>query len=163
MTANKERVCSLGIAIFSVLGFCPWFPCHAQATGTTTIFRLPWENTTLLDCGDGNQDVVTYGSTLLVVAHFGVDAHGGVHTEVQDTFQGGSGIGESGARYVAVATDHTGFNTQVLPFETTFVLTQLLVGEGRAPKFLVHVTIHQTINANGETTADVVNVVFACR
>jgi hypothetical protein len=44
----------------------------------------------------------------------------------------------------------------------TFVLSFNMIGEGSARNFTVHQTIHMTTTANGEVTADVLNVKMNC-
>jgi hypothetical protein len=47
-------------------------------------------------------------------------------------------------------------------FDSTFVNNFYIIGEGGAPNFMVHITAHLTVNANGEVTADIVNINVTC-
>lgn len=77
--------------------------------------------------------------------------------------------GATGTGTVSGATYHaTGVTVQDFfvdgppPWDRTFVNNFYIIGEGDAPNFRVHATIHITINANGETTADVMEVRTSC-
>jgi len=50
-----------------------------------------------------------------------------------------------------------------LPYSWTYVNNYRMIGQGPGNNFTVHETIHFTINANGELTADVVNVKTDCK
>jgi hypothetical protein len=48
------------------------------------------------------------------------------------------------------------------PFDRTFVNNFYIIGEGGAPNFKVHATVHLTVNANDEVTANIVNTSTTC-
>jgi hypothetical protein len=74
-----------------------------------------------------------------------------------------SGVGQtSGATYQAIETINETFNGSK-GFNVTLTQSALLIGQGKAPNFKFSVTFHITVNANGELTAEVVNVSEECK
>jgi hypothetical protein len=79
--------------------------------------------------------------------------------------QGATGIGLiSGATYQAVGeTDQTiTDNGPDQQFEFTFVNNFKMVSPGTTANFMVHDTVHLTVNDNGVVTAEVVNSSADC-
>jgi hypothetical protein len=54
--------------------------------------------------------------------------------------------------------DHAG-----LAFETTFVNNFRIIGQESGNNLLVHATVHVTVNANGDMTANVLNTSVECQ
>ena len=48
-------------------------------------------------------------------------------------------------------------------FNQTFVNNFRIIGQGPDNNFLVHQTVHQTVNANGDVTSTIVNTSVECR
>ncbi len=48
-------------------------------------------------------------------------------------------------------------------YSSTYVNNFRIIGQGRGNNFLVHQTVHFTLNANGELTADVNNYRSECK
>jgi hypothetical protein len=70
----------------------------------------------------------------------------------------------SGTIYRGTGATHSSFNTSgPPPFEESFVNTFNIIGRGPANNLLVHETIHLTVNANGDVTAEVTNTRVTCR
>jgi hypothetical protein len=49
------------------------------------------------------------------------------------------------------------------PFDMTLVNNFRIIGAGDANNFMVHTTVHVTVNANGEVTASVTNTDVTCQ
>jgi hypothetical protein len=47
--------------------------------------------------------------------------------------------------------------------EFTFINNFRIIGQGPDNNFLVHQTVHQTVNANGDVTSTIVNQSVECR
>ena len=78
-------------------------------------------------------------------------------------------VGVTGTGAVSGATYHgVGITLQQVfvepppPFDLTVVNNFYIIGEGGAANFYVHATIHLTVNANGEVTADIANTSTTC-
>ena len=134
----------------------------AQTTTFTESFSVP-VTPSYVSCGG---EVVELSGRVHVLLHSTIDAAGGVHAVSKENTQGVRGVGlTTGARYVLVDTkqgDH--FNgrpggASELTIERTF----LLVAQGTLEDARVHVIAHTTVNANGEPTAVVFEVVSECR
>jgi hypothetical protein len=94
-----------------------------------------------------------------------VDSNGGIHFKSQLQSQGISGVGMiTGVKYQGMSLRQTHTIDHSTPaLETTFRLDIRVIGQGPANNFSVQVTMHITINANGEVTANVVNTSFECQ
>ena len=77
------------------------------------------------------------------------------------------GVGESsGSEYVSSSTNNNSLNDpDTTGGQSAYTTTTkfLLVGKGRLPDMFVKATMHITVNANGEVTAEVTNVRAECR
>ncbi|MBA3585229.1 MAG: hypothetical protein H0W36_12015 [Gemmatimonadetes bacterium] len=87
-----------------------------------------------------------------VKLHFQPQGVSGVGLSTGDKYQG-TGVGEEtfGGSFV---------NGQ---FSDTFVNNFRIIGQGPGNNFLVHQTLHITVNANGEVTAEVDNFSIQCK
>ena len=94
------------------------------------------------------------------------DAAGGHHVQGQFQPMGGSGVGQTtGATYRATGITREGFNVNAggLPLEDTFVNNFRWIGPGPGNNYLVHQTLHITVNENGFVTADVTSTSVDCK
>jgi hypothetical protein len=102
-----------------------------------------------------------------LLAHATTDARSGRHVTLQINTEGVKGVGAtSGSEYVSSATNNESINdsnTAGGQSEYTVTTKFLLVGKGKLPDLFTKVTMHVTVNANGEVTAEVTNVVAECR
>ena len=76
------------------------------------------------------------------------------------------GTDAAGNKYVSSATNNDSLNEAGMAgsqSEHTITTKFLLIGKGNLPDLLVKTTMHITINAEGEMTAEVTNVVAQCR
>jgi len=133
-----------------------------QATTTTTNEELPISSSVVNTC---NGDTVTFQGTIHVTHTLTVDSSGGVHLKTHSNYQDVSGTGTpSGLNYRIVTTiNETVNDSDTAQFETTVVQTIKAVSQGSAPNLFIHVVMHVTVNANGETTSTVTEVTAECR
>jgi hypothetical protein len=133
----------------------------AQAESFTVNEFIPLELT-----AEGCGDVIEVTGTLHVLFHITFNAAGGVTVKEHFQPQGATGVGLiSGATYQAVGeTQQTDTDNGPGPqFEFTFVNNFKMISKGTTANYLVHDTVHLTVNNNGEVTADVVNSSEECR
>ena len=95
--------------------------------------------------------------------HLAYDANGAIHFSFRANAQGLAGITPSGVRYHATRNLVVENNGDGLPFTSTAIQSFNLVSEGSADNYLLHVTSHTTINANGEATVEIVNSRLECK
>jgi hypothetical protein len=133
----------------------------AQAESLTVNEFIPFE-LTAVGCGDE----IEVTGTLHVLFHITFNPTGGVTAKEHFQPQGATGVGLiSGATYQAVGeTQDTMTDNGPGPqFEFTFVNNFKMISRGTTANFLVHDTIHLTVNNNGEVTAEVENSSEECR
>ena len=126
--------------------------------------RVYWERRQWIPCAmNGEGEWVFLSGYLHIVYSTTLDGNGGFHTRVHFNPQGITGIGElSGTSYRSVGETHRVTNGKVGEMHT-FVNNYKIIGQGRGNNFLVHDTIHYTVNANGEVTSEVANTWIECR
>lgn len=120
--------------------------------------------TAFVECADGGngEDVVFTGSLHELVT-VTLDANGGFHAKEQDQPQGATGIGQStGDKYQLVGVYQNKFNGKV-GSTFTFVYNFRVIGQGPGNNFLLHETVHYTVNANGTTTVFHGNFKIDCK
>lgn len=155
---NTAPLCLLA-AILLLLGAAQSRAVMAQATTTTTNLILPL-NTTVSGC-DGQ--LVTLSGEIHIVTHVTTDASGGMHIVEHSNYQDVSGTGQPILlTYRGVSSNTTVFNNSTPQSEFTVVDQVLLISQGPSDNLQIHVTMHFTINANGQTTAVVEEVRVEC-
>ena len=136
-----------------------------SATVTNTNIQIPFASTVLVTCANGGAgELVDITGTLHVVQHGTVADNGSHGGFAHSQLQWAKGVGQStGDVY------QTGGVTQIVEFDalgpqmiTTTADNVLLIGPGPGNNRRVHMTIHLTVNANGEVTADVNIVEVTC-
>jgi hypothetical protein len=95
-----------------------------------------------------------------------VDADGGIHVKMHYQPASLQGIVVSGpntgAKYNGAGVTQDQFN--IKKGETyTYINNYRFIGQGRAPNLSIHETWHITVNANGEITAEPINVKITCK
>lgn len=109
------------------------------------------------------EDSVVLEGTIHSLVIQNVDDSGGLHLTWHSNYQGLSGISEKGVQYHGVGVDR-----QTLNFpssgaqEATAVENFSLIGAGAENDVQAQATIHITVNANGEVTADVMEITATC-
>jgi hypothetical protein len=113
-----------------------------------------------------NGDLITFTSGNLMIQSTLTFNGNNVSIDSEATQQGAKGTGApSGLSYVAPAaeTQHISVSTSLssFPLEITFTFQASLISPSATNEKLVE-TVHMTINANGTTTANVVNAGILC-
>ena len=136
-----------------------------SANVTNSNIQIPFASSPFVSCANGGTgEFVDITGTLHVVAHTTVAPNGNISFFAHSQLQWAKGVGQiTGDVYQAngvthqVTADATG-----LPFTTTTTDNVLLIGPGPGNNRRVHMTIHLTVNANGEVTADVNIIEVTC-
>lgn len=159
----KRVVLSLVLGVMAVL---VTLPVHAGAVTDKLIMTVPINRIVTNDgCTDAAPVAILLVGEIHVVAHLTVTPQGNVSVHVLRHPRGLTGVDLiSGATYHAVG--ETRF-TETLHGPSggtfTFVENFKMIGVGKAPNYLIHVTYHETVNANGELTVVVDHFSVACR
>ncbi len=135
---------------------------RAQATTTTTNETIPFTSTLTNAC---NGDLVTFQGDLHFTNTVTTDASGGIHLETNANYQNVSGTGApSGTTYrVATVSNKTLNDSDSSQTETTVIQTVKLVAQGAPLDYFTQFVFHVTVNANGQTTSEVVEARIMCR
>jgi len=132
-----------------------------------TSIRVPFSQLTFVPCAAGGAgEAVLLSGTLHIVSNVTIDANGGFHCQIHFQPQGATGTGQTtGVTYRTGGETRQSLNIsgQGLPSEFTFVNNFKIIGPGPNNNLLVHDTIHATLDANGNPTADVNNTSVECR
>jgi hypothetical protein len=154
----SSRLAVHGLATTAMLLAVSLLPVSAWAKATTST-RNETINVTddRISC---SSEVVDLDGDLHLVFHATLDAAGGAHSIAHDNFQGVSGESRSGVRYrqVGAALDDgytTHFGEGGAYQETEAERTLHLISQGPEDNAHNHVLNHDTVNANGEPTAEV--------
>jgi hypothetical protein len=160
-TAPRLRVALLA-SLFLIFAAAAGSPAYGQATTTTTNEDVPVTNSLPNPC---NGDVVTLQGTAHVVNSVTTDSSGGMHVKTHINYQDVSGTGvPSGVNYRVGTTSNETLNDSDGPqTETTVIQTIKLISQGSVLNSFLHVVIHITINANGQTTSTVSETRIECR
>jgi hypothetical protein len=136
-------------------------PARAQASNVTSNASFPFTDTAAT-CGD---QTVNISGKMHLLAHVTTDAQGGRHAILEINTANVKGTDDAGNQYVSSSTNDESINdagADGTQNESTITTKFLLVGKGNLPDLLVKTTLHVTVNASGEVTADVTNVVAEC-
>jgi hypothetical protein len=138
-------------------------PATAKVTDNV---KEPFSQDVFVPCANGGAgELVTISGRLHILFTQTEDAAGGLHLTFHFQPQGASGIGsETGDVYRAVGLTRgtTNIGTDGLPFIDTFVNNFYLIGTAGGVSFKTHNTVHVTVNANGEISAEVDNSSVTC-
>jgi hypothetical protein len=137
----------------------------APAQARAVSLRVPISGVVPNPCGQP----VTVSGTIHVVGHTTEDQAGGVHFASHINAQRVQGVDASGNRYVVhnVINDRYSLNAAKGAATTdTFTRAAHIIRRGEDAEdddFLLHMTLHVTINADGEVTAEVVETRIECK
>lgn len=160
MPRNKMHASPLCLvaALLLLLGAAQSEVIMAQATATTTNITLPL-NMTVTAC-EGQQ--VTLNGNIHIVTHVTTNPNG-LHIKEHSNYQNVSGVGQpTPFLYRGVSSNNTHFNNHPPQSNFSVVDQVLLLSQGLSDNLQVHITMHFTINANGQTTAVVEEVRVEC-
>lgn len=160
-----SRLLTLAVAL-GLVGLVGIRPALAQADTVTTSVRIPLPQPfqRLVPCAaEGAGELVDLSGTLHLLFHTTLDGSGGFHTRFLANPQGVTGIGlTTGDIYRGTGMSGEEFNGTVGE-EHTRIDNFRLIGPGPGNNFLMHQTLHTTVNANGVATAYVSNFTVECR
>jgi hypothetical protein len=138
-------------------------PAQAQA-GTSTLTDQSTFNGSFLGCAN---EFVEIQGTMNTVAHTTTDANGEVHTVSRFNIQG-QGVSDSGAKYVFNDVFNIIVNSSggAPYFNVTFTQSAKLIRQGEATPTDddrdINLLIHQTVNAQGELTSEILKFEEVC-
>jgi len=138
----------------------------SQALAITTNEFVPFAQAALVPCANGGAgEVVLVEGTLHVQNHLTINNNRlSLKTHFQP--QGAEGTGTvTGDKYRATGVTQEQDSIPLIngAAEFTFINNFKIIGQGPDNNFLVHQTVHQTINANGDVTTTIVNQSVECR
>jgi hypothetical protein len=149
----------LAVALIATLALTAAAGSQAAATHVTTPFSILMTN----PCSG---DDVTLNGSLDILLRATTSASGRSNFAVHQVIDA-SGTGTpSGTEYAAHQVDNFEENNVTSAngaFEVTETSNLHLTTTGSDPNFVVHLTEHETVNANGEITAVTVNFASDCR
>ena len=138
----------------------------AQALAITTNDFVPFALITFVPCADGGAgELVLVQGTLHLQDHITIN-NGRANIKTHAQPQGATGVGlTTGDSYQATGVTQEQDSIPLIngAAEFTFVNNFKIIGQGPDNNFLVHQTVHQTINANGDVTTTIVNQSVECR
>jgi hypothetical protein len=140
-------------------------PAYAAAAQTfTRVEEIPVDETLFVPCAAGGAgEEVHLTGKLHHLVHFIINSTGGVHFKFQSSDQGISGTGlTTGDKYQRTGATNSDFNAKVGE-QSTVVDSFNIIGQGNGNNFLLHVTLHITVNANGTVTAEVFDFSVECK
>lgn len=140
-------------------------PALAAVTETSNT-SVPTDLVVFVDCANGGAgEMVQLSGDLHILTHLTISETGNVTARSLYQPQGISGTGTvTGAKYQATGgTQETFVSNGPLPLSDTFVNNFRIIGAGPGNNFLVHETLHVTINAGGVVTADIDKLSVECR
>jgi hypothetical protein len=158
MMRRKLFSVGLGLALLVLTAV----PALAQSSTGASSVRVPIRYTFGVDVCTG--EMIRFEGILHVAASVAQDEHGGYHYRSNRNWQNATALGlSSGNEYRVASNDRVIANFPDADSESYTVVAQShLVGIGQDESALLQETYHLTINANGEWTADVENVVLKC-
>ena len=139
-------------------------PAGAKATTFTSSVSIPTELFVFVPCAVGGEGEFVYLSgPLHVLFVTTIDDDGGYHSKFLYQPQGISGTGlTTGVIYQGTGETQGTFNGK-LGSEAAFVNNFKIIGQGPGNNYLVHETLHITVQANGVLTAYIDNISIECR
>jgi hypothetical protein len=151
------------VLVFAVLLLVVGVPVFAEVTTNITV---PFNSTVFIPCANGGvgEQVQLSGDLHILISTTITDTT--LHLTQHFQPQGVTGVGlVTGDKYQATGVTRTDMNTNgtPFPFNTTLVNNFRIIGQGRGNNFLVHATVHTTVSANGDVTAEVNNTSTECK
>jgi len=110
-------------------------------------------------------DTITFTGNIHLVIAMTPDASGGFHFHADNNVSGVTGVGvPSGTTYHGIGGGWFEFNADP-PFPVVATETDVfgLISTGSSSNFVVTVTLHMTVNADGSITAQVMRISITCR
>ena len=138
----------------------------SQALAITVNQFVPFALLAFVPCAAGGAgELVLVQGTLHLQDHITInDNRASIKTHAQP--QGADGVGlTTGDKYNATGVTQEQDSVPIIggAAEFTFVNNFRIIGQSDGNNLLVHQTVHQTINANGEVTTTIVDQSIECR
>jgi hypothetical protein len=141
--------------------------CLAQASSSTLVTDVPIEGDFDVPCANGGAgETVSLSGVLHVVIHTTIDDSGGFHSNLRVNAPNLTGVGQvTGDVYRAMGPGHITEITggESLHNEFAFLDIVKLVGPGPDNNLSLRNYMHVVINANGETTVDIIKSTADCK
>jgi hypothetical protein len=138
-------------------------PSFAAVTANASV---PDAISVFVPCANGGAgEVVNASGDLHILSSFTVNANN-VSGDFHFQPQGISGTGSiTGDKYQGTGVTQSNFDRSLQngQFSQTFINNFRIIGQGPGNNFLVHQTLHITLNANGVVTAIVANTSTECK
>jgi hypothetical protein len=150
------------LALLLTLALVPATAVFATATTEVERETVPFVFDSVNPC---NGEAVIVTGELRTTTRTTVDSRGGLHIAFNLVPSQVRGQGQSGTAYKAVGGQRETFNVDLdgAPMTDTFTSTFNLISQGGTPNFIVKMTFHVTVNANGEETVLVDRESLECR
>lgn len=155
----KRLFSILALALTFVLVFTS--VAYGMATPTTDNVVVPINISFFVPCAAGGTgETVNLSGNLHELTEITENADGGYHMVILHQPQGVSGFGQTtGYTYQGTGTTLTETDISGLPFQDTYANDFLIIGQSSGNNFMVH----DTINAQGQVTAEVDNFSNTCK
>ena len=138
----------------------------AKATASTSDEKIPVDFLLFISCANGGAgEYVHLSGYLHAVSHVTVTGNN-FHVKYHNQPQGISGVGETtGDKYQATGVTQEQYGGSLVngQYADTYVNNFRIIGQGPGNNYLVHETIHVTINANGDVTTYIDNFTVDCK
>jgi hypothetical protein len=163
LVLQARRGCTAGLALFvaGVVLACAGSASAAPAGGPVNVtLKIP-ADVRLNPCSPG--DFIVLSGVMHILIFTRADGNGGYHLDNQVQLHGSGTSLETDVQYVGHDSSHHSFYAGA-PFPATDTTTYStgLHGAGPTDDFVMEVTVHTTVNANGDATAMPVNVNLKC-
>ena len=134
-------------------------PPSLSAVTSSSSSTVPFNRRLWISCANGGLgETVQLIGQIEIHSHTTENANGGMHMSTHVRPAGVIGVGQvTGAVYRGTGGtfQSEGEADGGFPYVYSFVNNFRVIGQGPGNNLMVHLTVHQTINANGELTADV--------
>lgn len=146
----------------SLLAYAPLATtAHAQANTVTTSQTLPL-STVVTNC---NGEPVTLTGNIHLVTHYTQSSSGSTNFTMHSNYEEAQGTGQQTlVQYRGVSSNtHKETNNGPTP-QTQFTTVDRvrLISQGATVNLIVNVTVHTTVNSNGEATSTVATITVEC-
>lgn len=171
---KRSSLAMLAVAVLAACSDAPTSSPPATAAGPrlaattfTSNAQVPFAIPAFVPCANGGVgEFVLLEGDLNLLVHLTTSDAGTVSMETHAQPMGISGTGlVTGDKYQGTGASlaHVSTGAGGLPIEDTLIESFRVIGQGPDNNFLVHQTVHVTVNENGDVTADVTNGSVECR
>lgn len=133
-------------------------PAMSAATSSFSLTKTYSRRVWVSCANDGAGENVNISGELVILGQSTEDGNGGMHVTTHYRPSRVTGLGQvTGLKFkgVSAALESEQYAADGSPTVYTLVDNFRLIGQGPGNNILIHRTVHQTWNANGELTADV--------